>query len=418
MGTIIFAIDSSISHYNASFTLARQLKERGHRIVYISVAEENPVNDIQVNIRIVHKLGYEFRLLELGPSADNFGVDVLAELAPDLVLLDSLHSSYALLLGKYNVKIVIFQTMVCLTKSRGVPPPSSKIVPNNGFWSRMRSEASWVYVKLKYLRRTYELKKGSKMFGVDFKDIDHESDLSFGFKIFPEFLMYPRVFDFPWRNVRKNQHYIGPMVDLSRENNYDFEFDQFYESVLINISLPVVYCSLGTMNLHHSDKCVSFFQRLVRSIEERNDVFLILAIGNKIDKKKIAVTSPNVAVFQAVPQLKVLQRAAIMITHGGLNSITESILHGVPMIVYPLNDLWDQNGNSARVLFHGIGLRGNIVHDSQAKISSRIHTLLNDESIKGKIARMSAEYNQLNNSTMGADLIERLLKSSEHLVTA
>ena len=36
-----------------------------------------------------------------------------------------------------------------------------------------------------------------------------------------------------------------------------------------------------------------------------------------------------------VPQLELLQRAALLVTHGGMNSVSEALCYGVPLVVIP-----------------------------------------------------------------------------------
>lgn len=57
--------------------------------------------------------------------------------------------------------------------------------------------------------------------------------------------------------------------------------------------------------------------------------------------------------MEHAPQLALLRRAHLMVNHGGLQSVKEGLLPGVPMLCVP--QAYDQPGNGARVAFHGIG---------------------------------------------------------------
>jgi UDP:flavonoid glycosyltransferase YjiC (YdhE family) len=63
---------------------------------------------------------------------------------------------------------------------------------------------------------------------------------------------------------------------------------------------------------------------------------------------------------------------------------------GVPMLVYPRNA--DQPGNSARILFHGLGLRGHPEHDSPSDIASKVIRVLNSDDFKHRLNRLRAEF--------------------------
>jgi UDP:flavonoid glycosyltransferase YjiC (YdhE family) len=55
-----------------------------------------------------------------------------------------------------------------------------------------------------------------------------------------------------------------------------------------------------------------------------------------------------------------------------MNSIHDAIRFKVPMIVYPVDPTFDQLGNSSRVVYNGLGLRGDLdldtVDDMRAKL--------------------------------------------------
>src|SRR5215472_13871334 len=61
----------------------------------------------------------------------------------------------------------------------------------------------------------------------------------------------------------------------------------------------------------------------------------------------------NPVVVGYAPQLDLIQRAALTISHGGLNTVLESLACGVPMVVLPVT--YDQPGVGARVEWSGVG---------------------------------------------------------------
>ncbi len=48
----------------------------------------------------------------------------------------------------------------------------------------------------------------------------------------------------------------------------------------------------------------------------------------------------------------------------------------------------DENGNAARVQFHGLGLRGDMQRDAPAALRAKINLLLTDTRYVEKVARM------------------------------
>ncbi len=52
-------------------------------------------------------------------------------------------------------------------------------------------------------------------------------------------------------------------------------------------------------------------------------------------------------IYTTAPQLAVLKQADVFVTHGGMNSVSEALVHGVPMVVVPF--ISDQLTNAQRI---------------------------------------------------------------------
>ena len=63
----------------------------------------------------------------------------------------------------------------------------------------------------------------------------------------------------------------------------------------------------------------------------------------------------NPIVVDFAPEMALLKRAQLLITHAGQNTILEAISQGVPMVALPRNV--DQPAMAARVEYAGVGLR-------------------------------------------------------------
>lgn len=66
------------------------------------------------------------------------------------------------------------------------------------------------------------------------------------------------------------------------------------------------------------------------------------------------------------------------------------------MLVYPLDRNWDQPGNAARVVYHGMGLKGNICWDTSGSIQRKIeriwvHYDFYKENVRKMKARIASE---------------------------
>lgn len=68
----------------------------------------------------------------------------------------------------------------------------------------------------------------------------------------------------------------------------------------------------------------------------------------------LALARPDTVVVQRAPQLELLKRAALCVTHAGMNTTLEALAQGVPLAAIPITN--DQPGVAARILASGAGL--------------------------------------------------------------
>ena len=117
-----------------------------------------------------------------------------------------------------------------------------------------------------------------------------------------------------------NYHFVGPAVDDRAEESFSFE----------KSGNPIVYISFGT--LMHADK--RFWKKLIAAFAGKR-VEVVCSVGSEKLVRALGDLPPNVRAFAKVPQLTLLCRAALFVTHGGMNSVNEALYYGVPMIVLP-----------------------------------------------------------------------------------
>lgn len=119
---------------------------------------------------------------------------------------------------------------------------------------------------------------------------------------------------------------------------------------------PLLYVSLGT--LHHGNS--AFFDTCIAAFRDFPGQVLI-SVGRGTDLSRYASAPSNFIFAEAVPQLAVLERTAVFLTHGGLNSVHEALWHGVPMVAVPQQ--LEQLHNSHAMEAAGAGL----VIDTEAR---------------------------------------------------
>lgn len=122
--------------------------------------------------------------------------------------------------------------------------------------------------------------------------------------------------------------FVGPSVAPRVETTAgqpagDFPWDALTGQALI-------YVSMGTM--YNAD--AAFYHACFDAFGD-SGYQVVLAVGQRLDLSQLRQPPDNFIVRPFVPQLELLQRANLFITHGGMNSANEGILFHVPMLVLP-----------------------------------------------------------------------------------
>ena len=130
-----------------------------------------------------------------------------------------------------------------------------------------------------------------------------------------QFQLYPNAFDDSYK-------FVGPSIG-SRPDDSTFPFDELENERIIYISLGTVFNDKPDLYRLCLDAFVDLKYRVVMSV------------GSKIDIANLGTIPTNFIVKSFVPQLQLLQHAALFVTHGGMNSISEGCVAGVPFLMLP-----------------------------------------------------------------------------------
>jgi MGT family glycosyltransferase len=151
----------------------------------------------------------------------------------------------------------------------------------------------------------------------------------------------PREFDFPHERLSGTFHYLGPWFDEQTSAHIAFPFEKLD-------GRPLVYGSIGTLQSSNS----AYFQIMAEACA-RMEVQLVISLGHR-DAKATRDFPGNPLVVSYAPQIELLARAAVSITHAGMNTTLQSLHFGVPAVAIPLAH--DQPAIAARLSRAGAGI--------------------------------------------------------------
>lgn len=167
-------------------------------------------------------------------------------------------------------------------------------------------------------------------------------------------------------------------------------------------SRPLVYISLGTV-LHNAP---GFYKRCITALQ-RMDCDAILSVGHAVDSASLGALPPNVQVFPRVNQLEVLSRADVFLTHCGMNSVSESLLCGVPMVLFPQHSEEEAVAGRTEELGAGLRLKGTSPH----AIRKALKTVLGKPDYRKQAQIISDDFARCGGAKEAADFIEQRLTS-------
>jgi MGT family glycosyltransferase len=152
----------------------------------------------------------------------------------------------------------------------------------------------------------------------------------------------PRAFQPRGETFDRRVLFVGPCFHPERDKGRPFPFERLG-------SQPCLYISLGTIFNDKPDFYKACFEAFGKT-EHR----VVLALGSQIDDAELGAIPENFITASQVPQLEVLARTRIFISHGGMNSTMESLYFGVPLIVIP--HINEQKMTARRVEELGLGI--------------------------------------------------------------
>jgi zeaxanthin glucosyltransferase len=209
----------------------------------------------------------------------------------------------------------------------------------------------------------------------------------------------PAEFEFPRANLPPHFHFTGPYHSLIGRENVSFPWNKL-------TGQPLVYASMGTIQ----NRLFPVFETIAAACVGL-DVQLVIALGGGMTPEVMSSLAGDPLVVSYAPQLEVIKRAALTITHAGLNTALESLTHGVPMVAMPVTN--DQPGVAARIVWAGVGEMMSISHLTVDSLRSTIHKVLTQGSYKVQALRLQSAIQNSGGVQQTANIIESAISTGK-----
>jgi MGT family glycosyltransferase len=174
---------------------------------------------------------------------------------------------------------------------------------------------------------------------------------------------------------------------------------------------PLVYVSLGT--IFNSDR--RFYQHCFDAFADQ-PFRVLMSTGAAVAPASLGFAPSNFTVLPHVPQLAVLQRAAAFVTHGGMNSVSESLHYGVPIVAVPQTGEQALVGRRAEQLNAGLFLAKDEAGPSQLR--DAVLRVLHDDRFRRAAAAVRRSFDEAGGAANAADGILAFVSRSRRLGAA
>ena len=205
----------------------------------------------------------------------------------------------------------------------------------------------------------------------------------------------PPSFEFPRQQLPDYVHFVGPLVNNLARAEIPFPWEKLSDR-------PLIYASLGTVQ----NRLLRVFIQIAYACLGL-DVQLVISLGSAIEPEKLGYVPGSPIVVKAAPQLALLKRASLCITHAGMNTTLESLSNGVPMVAIPVTN--DQPAVAARIAWTKTGEVVDLDNCTVDNLKTAIQQVLYRPEYRQNVLKFKAEIEQAGGVTQAAEIIEEVI---------
>jgi len=421
---IMFMVPALYGHLAPSLVIANHLIEKGHKIAYCS---GNPAKDILAKTNITdfyprdqyhtalmettlgkgpHKYWQKFHKIFTSDVIKTCFHELIAAVEsfqPDILYVDTYDSLAGVVATNYEIPYAHGSATVVIFLEKGIPPIGTGWDINTPWRNRLKMIPFYGAVAPFMLKAYLNLKKAAKStnpaWRIDLSGVSPYLYLLFSTdKIeYPRNLFIPQVF------------YVGPSILEPDENQQpDFPWDK------LDKNRPLIYIATGTI---FTEQYIEFYRNVLIALSEDNfpvPVQVVMAVGKGQSIEKYGNIPSNFIVVPYAPQIKLLQKAEVFITHGGVNSVNESLALGKPTIVVHTGS--DRVDMGRRIEYRKAGICFHVSKASIDNIKKSVTQLLKDPIYKTAAKKIMRSYEKCNGGKTAADLILRLAETRKPIM--
>lgn len=371
-------------HTNPTLGLVKALTEAGHQVWYFSFEEFREKIE-GAGATFIGCDGYDFEMEDKG-NADRVGKDKVY--ATELLVSSTLalDEMTARMIDEIKPDIVVSDSVAFWGKlaamKHGLPYVSSTTTfAFNRYSAKYMQESVWDIARMliamprinKQIKRLRE--KGYPVKSIlDIVQNDNDTNT----------IVYTSRYFQPCSETFSDKyHFIGPSIRPITKP-VEKTADQ------------TVYISMGTVNQNRE------FYRNCISVLASTGWQVIISMGTNTDR--FENLPEKIQVYESVDQMAVLSIADAFITHCGMNSASEGLYFGVPLVLFPQTPEQDAVARRTEELSAGVRLKS----ISEKDILDALNQVLNDPKYKEGAAKVSGSFKECGGSAEARGFLESL----------
>ena len=409
-------------HLNPMLPIGQELKRRGHRVTMIGILDAE-AKTLAAGLEFVAYGTEEYskgstaealnHLSKLsGLAAIRYTItllkdwtNVLLRDAPqviknagvDALLIDQASSGESI--GDFlDIPFITIYSALVLNQDENVPHPVSNWKYNPAWWAKLRNRATWSFYQI--------LGKPINKVVAEYRrqwNLPLYSDPNDAYSLLAQISQQPAELEFPRENLPKCFHFTGPYHYSGTREPVSFPWEQL-------TGKPLIYASMGTIQ----NRLVEVFYQIAAACEGL-DAQLVISLGGSATPESLPNLAGNPLVVEYAPQLEILQKATLTITHAGMNTTLECLSNAVPMVAIPIAN--DQPGVAARIAWAGAGVAITLKRLTVPRLRTAISQVLTQPSYKQNALRLQKAIKRAGGVTRAADIIEQAVSTGKPVLT-
>jgi len=419
---------AAIGHLNPMCALGRELKRRGHQVTLFGIIDiQSKIMNSQLDFCAIGVAEFPAGKLEqiykqLGGMSGIAGLkftiswlqqetamllkeapEALKNAGVEALLVDQVTTAGGTIADFLNIPFITICNALLLNQEPGIPPYFTSWNYYNTWWARWRNQIGNALLERLVLPIRVTVRQQRYQWNKPIYSNRDDADSKLA-----QICQLPIEFDFPRVNLPQCFHYTGPLQDPSglepvSPSIISFPFEKL-------TGTPLIYASLGTLQ----NRKWEIFQTIAAACVGL-DAQLAISLGNPNSLESPSNLPGEPIVVNYAPHQQLINRASLIITHAGMNTVLGALSSGVPLVAIPITN--EQSGIAARLARTGAGKVIPLKRLNPSRLRAMIEDILTSDSCKKNASRLQEAIHRAGGVSRAADIVEQAVFTGKPVLT-